>query len=72
MKVFQTGRLLKGNFIKELKRAKDISNGQMARYMMGNGRTERKMDPECGKVLKDSHISDNGKMVKCKALEFLL
>jgi hypothetical protein len=43
----------------------------MAKFMTDNGKTEEKMEVECGKGLMDNPILVNGKMVKWKDLVFM-
>lgn len=39
--------------------------------MMGNGLQAKKMEAECGKAQRETHIQVNGKMEKYKDLESL-
>jgi len=46
-------------------------NGVMEKFMMDNGKEEKRMEVVCGRDKMGNRILDNGKMVKFKVLEFL-
>lgn len=59
---------LKASLLKEWNKAEEFSNGVTEKFTMDNGREVAKMEVECGKEPMGNPISDNGKMVKFKAL----
>ena len=57
---------------KDIKKVEVYFNGPMDKSMMVNGYKVKKMEVECGKVIKVIHILDSGKRAKFKVLEYLL
>lgn len=70
--IFLMGLYSEENLDKELSMGEEYINGQMEKYMMGNGKMGIKLVAECGQIYKVRVTWVNGKTIKLKVLEFLL